>query len=41
MNKTEALKKLWQLLAGLVDDKARIRRLADQSGLQTAQKKNY
>jgi hypothetical protein len=37
MNKTEAFKKLWLLLTGLIEDKARITRLADQSGLITAQ----
>ena len=37
MNKTEALKKLWQLLTDLIDEKKRIQRLAEQSGIQTAQ----
>ena len=37
MNKTEALTNLWQLLTTLIDDKAKIRRLAEQSGIQPAQ----
>ena len=38
MNKTEALIKLWRLLTDLIDDKARIRRLVEQSDIiQTAQ----
>ncbi len=37
MNKTEALNKLWQLLTDLIDDKARIRRLAEESGIQIAE----
>ena len=37
MNKTEALTKLWQLLTGLIDEKEKIKRLAEQSGIQPAQ----
>ena len=37
MNKTEALTKLWQLLTDLIDEKEKIKRLAEQSGIPPAQ----